>query len=136
MSLNLLLTAALLSLGTAYIVCGSRVGYWPRVILSLALRFVHLSKLDALFRCPPCHAFWAGAAWAYFLFQASLLETILAAIASCGLVAVLHLLIGGAGLGDDTDLDAKYQAFKVELHARKAGPTPEKKHEGFTMRSN
>lgn len=114
MTLSSATFVALLSLGTAYIVCGSKIGRAVRVPVSLLLRLVRLGRLDALVRCPPCHAFWAGAFWVWFLRGFNLSDMIIGAVVSCGLVAVAHLFIGGAGLGGEEDIDALYAKWRAQ----------------------
>lgn len=52
-----LLTIVLVAVGIAYVVTGSLIGYWVRVVAWLLL---HRTGLHRIATCPPCNAWWGG----------------------------------------------------------------------------
>ena len=97
---------ALFSLGMTYIITGSEIGFWPRLVWCFLLRWHPITRYWwAVVRCPPCNAFWTG----FFCFWVALDSFWFAAcfaVIQCGLVAVLQKLLGGNGLAADENMHA------------------------------
>lgn len=86
-----LLVLVLIAVGGSFVVTGSTIGYPLRWLAYRVLGWVGHGPvwLDAIARCPYCHAWWEGFAWAWFTGH-SLWPSLQVAFAACGVAAVVQ----------------------------------------------
>jgi len=90
-SLQDLVTILIISVGAAFVVTGSTLGYPIRWLAYKMFGWIGHEPiwLDSLARCPYCHAWWEGLGWAYFTGH-SLPQCLQAAFAACGIAAIVQ----------------------------------------------
>ena len=116
--LDVLIRVSLISLGVAYVVTGSEIGYWVRALWFLFLFRVPLVRhLIKLALCPSCCAWWVGLVTA-FLSGFPLWVALQCAFVSCGLAAVAQ---GVAGLAaeDEDDIGEMWVKFINRLRGKR-----------------
>jgi hypothetical protein len=110
LDLQQIITLALLAMGVAAVITGSKAGYPIRFLwCRLAPR-----PLWGLVRCPYCNAWWGGLVGAVVLLPSleHWLAWLQAAFTSCGVVRVIQAALGGDGIAMIEDFET---VFKHEV---------------------
>lgn len=89
--LTSLLVITLIAVGASFVVTGSTIGYPIRWLFYKAFGWIGRDPiwLDSIARCPYCHAWWEGLAWAHFSGH-SLIESLECAFVACGVAAIVQ----------------------------------------------
>ena len=107
----------MLVLGLTYVITGSRAGLLLRTVGCYVLRAVRLKFLWPLLQCPPCNAWWTGAALAALLYPPSSpidwVNLPVLGFISCGFVAVVNFWLGGQ-LSANEDFEAVFKRVERE----------------------
>jgi len=98
--LTTLVPVALVALGISYVITGSVIGYWARVVW-FALTFWLPGNLETLAFCPSCNAWWGGLVTA-LLTGSSIWVALQCAFVSCVTAAVVQQSWHLAKQDDDT----------------------------------
>lgn len=94
----------LIAFGITYIVTGSTIGYWFRMIWCALLQWCAFTRYWwPVMTCPPCNAFYSGALVG-LLVTGSMLKAFEIAIIHLGVVGLLQTFLGGNGIAP-TDED-------------------------------
>jgi len=97
-----LLVLTLLAVGASFVLTGSTIGYPLRWLAFRVLGWVGRGTiwLDSIVRCPYCHAWWEGLAWAWFTGH-TIWESLQAAFVACGAAAIVQAQWGLAAGTED-----------------------------------
>ena len=103
---GMLAQLVLFALGISYVITGSKIGYPVRFVWCRLTRWAHNAVVSPwkLVTCPPCNAWWAGAALAFWaeLWWTDILQV---AFTACGIVAVVQAALGGDGIAASEDFE-------------------------------
>lgn len=92
-----LATLITIAFGLTYIITGSEIGFLVRGLWCGVL-FRWARPLWPLVRCPPCNAFWTGAAVGLLFGPLDFFTIAEVAVAACGVTALIQKILGGDGI--------------------------------------
>lgn len=95
-----LIRVVLIAIGLSYIITGSQIGFWPRVIWWHATSWIPILSLETLVLCPSCNAWWSGLVTA-LLTGASIDVATQCAIVACVVAAIVQSQFGLAAADED-----------------------------------
>lgn len=90
----------LVAAGISYVITGSQIGFWVRLLWWKATHWIPLMSLDALAFCPSCNAWWTGLVAAVST-GSSWIVALQCAFASCLLMAAAQSQWGLAAADED-----------------------------------
>ena len=99
--LALLVQVALVALGISYVITGSVIGYWARVVWYGLTFWIPGLRLETLAFCPSCNAWWGGLVTA-LLTGSSIWTSVQCAFVACVAAAIVQRFCGLAKQDDDT----------------------------------
>lgn len=91
----------LMALGVSYVITGSQIGLWIRLLWWKMTAWIPFIHLDALAFCPSCNAWWSGLVTAV-LTGSSWVVALQCAFGSCFLAAVAQSQWGLAAADEET----------------------------------
>lgn len=113
--INELLSGALWTVGVAYVITGSQIGFGFRAVWKLTIGYIPIiRKLTALAFCPSCCAWWIGLVSA-FLLDKPWWMALQFAFTACGLTAIAQG-IAGLAAEDEDEIDKMWRSVGKTLH--------------------